>query len=351
VSSVTEMVLDSELDIPRFIFVTGASRSGTTMLSRILGNADNCVSLNELHFFGELVPVAEKPVILSRDQACFAVAMTLARHARDVWVREPSRSEWAEAQRIVNSLPEGRLTGDAVFAAMMKVIAAKAGASHICEQTPRNIFYAHYLLNAFPNADVVHVVRDPRAVMASQKSRYRVRRLGGRNVPIREVIRLWLNYHPVTMVRLWRSATREAQILADTRRFTIVRYEDLITQPVQTVSAVCQRLGIVFQEKILEVPHWGSSTVVHPSRSGISGASLDKWRTMLTTTEIAYCESATKQERESFGYDALEGCKPTIFGIVKFVLRFPVHVLGVVLANPRRMLVQIRAMFRSKAGN
>ena len=76
-----------------FIFITGASRSGTTMLSRIIGNAPDVLPLNELHFFGGLVPAEHSSESLGGERAAYVVAMTLARHARDFWVKEPTDQE------------------------------------------------------------------------------------------------------------------------------------------------------------------------------------------------------------------------------------------------------------------
>ena len=39
---------------PKQIFVVGSSRSGTTMMGRILGNHKDIFTFNELHFFGAI---------------------------------------------------------------------------------------------------------------------------------------------------------------------------------------------------------------------------------------------------------------------------------------------------------
>lgn len=327
----------------KLVFVTGASRSGTTMLSRILGKADRCLALNELHFFGDLVPLTGDSTDLQREQAYSVVAMTLARHHRDFWVKNPTQEERADARRLVDALDDEELNAETLFAVTMSEIRRNAGVDLLCEQTPRNIFYARFLLRVFPNAQIVHVVRDPRAVLASQKNRYRMRKLGGRNVPTREIVRLWLNYHPITMTRLWLSATREAIAMSDVERFRIVRYEDLIDRPESTVRGLCANLEIGFQPLMLDVPHWGSSTVSHSSGGGISSASLEKWRTVLNSTEIAYCDSRTKAERDAFGYDQSQ-VRTSPGGILRFLLRLPIHVVGVLISNPRRMMVQLKAM-------
>ncbi len=103
--------MSDEASKQAFIFVTGASRSGTTMLSRVLGNADAVLPLNELHFFGGLVPVEESSTPMASERASKVVAMTLARVARDVWVKEPTDQEWMSARRIVAELADEEVTG------------------------------------------------------------------------------------------------------------------------------------------------------------------------------------------------------------------------------------------------
>ncbi len=325
------------------IFVTGASRSGTTMLARMLGNAERAATLNELHFFGDLVPFENCSSVLSRSRAERAVAMTLARHARDYWVSGPTPEEQQKAGQIVTSLGPDT-TGDRLFAATMSEIRRMTGADVLCEQTPRNIFYAWHLLERYPDAWIVHVVRDPRAVLASQKRRYQLRKLGGANVPVSEVVRLWLNYHPITMVRLWLAATREALALSGHPRFRIVRYEDLVLESSRTVESLCRDLGLSFQQSMLNVPHWGSSTVTHTSKAGPSMASLEKWRDILDGSEIAYCSSRTRKEREHFAYPDVVS-EPSVAERLRFLGRLPVHLAGTALANPRRAIVQVKAMF------
>jgi hypothetical protein len=318
------------------------------VLSRVIGNAAEVEPLNELHFFGELTQLEDPPQALPTERACQVVAMTLARYARDYWASAPTDQEWMTARRIVSNLDYAELTPANLFALTMAEILEHSKAERVCEQTPRNIYYARHILAAFPNARIVHVVRDPRAVLASQKDRHKIRKLGGTNVPASEVLRLWLNYHPFSMLRLWRSATREAQELDAHERFRIVRYEDLVATPAATIGPLCEFLGLEYSDAMLDVPHWGSSTVEHSESAGLSSASLDKWHSVLNGAEVAYCESKTRQERQQFAYADSDDKRSVLFGYLCMWLRLPVHIGGALLTNPGRVLTVIRAMFRRR---
>jgi hypothetical protein len=175
-----------------------------------------------------------------------------------------------------------------------------------------------------------------------------MRKLGGSGVPLREIARLWVNYHPGTMMRLWLSATREAERLMQHARFLTVRYEDLVQDPQTAVAELCGKLGIEFDDAMLAVPHYGSSTVKHSASTGLSTAALEKWKRVLNGFEIRYCERKTRSERPRWSYPDCDDSGSTILGAVTFVLRWPIHVIGVVLANPKRMMILLKALLAGR---
>lgn len=332
----------------QLIFVTGASRSGTTLMCRILGNHSTVLALNELHFFGELASIdtVERPA--DERRLATMAAMILARQARDLWVAGPTPDEEQRARELVAALPAESRTPAQLYAATVAALAADAGKRIGCEQTPRNIFYARRLLELYPQSRVVHMVRDPRAVLASQKNRWRMRQLGGKNVPWSEIVRLWFNYHPVTMSRLWRQATQVALELESHPRCTLVRFEDLVASPEPTVRSVCDWLQLTFEPNLLDVPQWGSSNIAHGKSSGVSAAMAGKWRQVLSAGEISISERLTRAELQRFDYPALaDEAGVPVLALLAVLLRYPLHIAGAILTNPRRVWIQLRAMLRA----
>ena len=68
----------------KIIFVIGNSRSGTTMLSRILNNHTKIRSFNELHFFNDII---NEPLnkIINYKRALVIANKILNRIYNDVW--------------------------------------------------------------------------------------------------------------------------------------------------------------------------------------------------------------------------------------------------------------------------
>ena len=119
------------------------------MLSRILGNHSQILGLRELHYFGDLCdPTAAGQLdIRALDHLA---AMIFSRQARDVWGTDPTELELSRAKQLCESLAPEQRTGYGVFAAALACLAADAGKRIVCEQTPRNVFYAQSILEHLP---------------------------------------------------------------------------------------------------------------------------------------------------------------------------------------------------------
>jgi exopolysaccharide biosynthesis WecB/TagA/CpsF family protein len=187
--------------------------------------------------------------------------------------------------------------------------------------------------------------------MASQKNRWRRRKLAadGKAVPRYEAVRVWVNYHPYTVGRLWAQATRAALELAQHPRVTIVRYEDLVQHPEQTVRSLCERLGIGYDPVMLDVAQVNSShqSSAGGARKGMHTDAIDRWRHALTSAETAVTEQICGPLMRRFGYQA--SAQPRSFWLdqLGFDFSYAVHLATVLLVNPRRAAVQAKALARS----
>ncbi len=334
----------------KLIFITGASRSGTTLLSFVLRNHPAVFGLKELQYFGQAWDPRDSRRRFSRTEAIEAAATMLACQEQGVLAQKVGPGHRKSAAAIVDDLGPGGSDPAGVFEAVVQHLAHTAGKQIPCEQTPRNIFYARRLLEIYPGAHVVHIVRDPRAVMASQKMRWRRRSLAtdGKAVPRYEALRVWINYHPYTVARLWARATSVALGLAERPRVTLVRFEDLVHEPVATVRMLCTRLGLDYDEQMLDVGQINSShqTSMGGARRGLHADAIDKWREILTETEVAITERYCGRLMRRLGYDSGPATAGSTAVEVGYRLSYLAHLGGVLLVNPRRAYVQGRALLR-----
>ncbi|MFC1666075.1 sulfotransferase [Pseudomonadota bacterium] len=148
------------------IFVVGCSRSGTTLMSKILNRNKDVHSFHELHYFERLWN-ADKSVKLS-DQGALELCAKLL-----LTVREGRRttSSWQEYLEEAASLGERRsdqeITGFDIYRIVLDAETRKHEKRHACEQTPRNVFYLKSILEEFPGSQILIMIRDPRAILLS----------------------------------------------------------------------------------------------------------------------------------------------------------------------------------------
>lgn len=337
-------------DSPSLIFVTGASRSGTTLMSVVLGKNSQILCMNETHFFGECWDPRSLADDFSEGSLEHATATLFARLERGILKAQITEEDRGKARTFLAGLPAQKRNPADVYLAVVTQTASDAGKAIPCEQTPRNIFYARRLLELYPSARVVHMIRDPRAVMASQKKRWRRRQLAAVKLPFYHTVRVWANYHPTTMSQLWRRATAQALKLQSEshERFLAVRFEDLLREPEPTVRKVCDFLGVTFEPTMLNVGQINSShqSSVGGARPGLNKGAIDAWREVLSAGEIAITEQVCSAEMQSCGYnmDVPQGAglaTKTYYG-----LTYLFHALSVAATNPRRALIQFKAAFR-----
>jgi hypothetical protein len=113
------------------------------------------------------------------------------------------------------------------------------------EKTPPNIYCFRQIRDIFPDAQFIQIVRDARDSMVSYY----------RRTP-----------DPFLTVGQWYYATMAGLQYADWDNFLVVRYEDLVENPAQTLQRVCEFLGETYTDSLLDaeapsvekLPSWRS---------------------------------------------------------------------------------------------
>ena len=336
----------------RILFITGASRSGTTLLSFVLRKQTDILGLRELQYFGEFCGPSQLGQSLTESQLLRAAAAIHARQRDGILEPQIGADDHRWAQSLLHSMPEHNRTGAGLFAAAVGKLGASAGKPIPCEQTPRNIFYAKQLLDTFEDAHVIHMMRDPRSVMASQKKRWQRRKLAAQTSAKSHLrsLQSWVNYHPYTSARLWTRASNAAHRLQGHPRFTIVRFEDLVGTPQATVEKLCRRIGVSFEPKMLDISQVNSSHVssTRGQRQGWNTAAIDAWRQILTPTEISIAQRICGPLMRDFDYPPFADQSRRFFSAseLRYRVTYIGHAIGVVLINPRRAWIQLQAAAR-----
>lgn len=334
-------------DITDLVFVAGASRSGTTLLARTLGLHDKLHTLGETHFFGEVTTLspAESPV--GHEKARHVLARLLSSQKKGVFERSITDEFYRMADEILQD--RDSIAATALFETFARRMATENNKQIAVEQTPRNIFFAGELLTRYPNCRIIEIVRDPRAVLYSQRTRWRIRFSGGTNIPLLQSLRVFVAYHAITMSGLWTAAVKSGLKVKGHPRFISIRYEDLVNDPEASLRRLCAFLGVDFNEQMLAAPHATSSTrAANREARGFYRSSVNAWEDKLPRGDRALCNLIARTCAAEHGYELLDHRKYP-FSMLLHVVRYPLHLLGTMVLNPKRLMVQLRSVLRFPA--
>src|SRR5581483_2194076 len=253
----------------RPVFVVGASRSGTNLVRAIL-NAHSTLWISaETHYFDDLRPRlgerARVPLAGAVRDECerYFLAQSHRAYGRG---GDPQQGRIAAAELRALAQRLGG-SGDAYFEAFGRLRAELHGKPAWGEKTPRHAYRIADVLDVFPDARIVCLLRDPRAVVASYRDWHRGAPrdwLDEENAAglAAERERSRRSYHPLLASLLWRGvvrAERDAERRFGRARVIVLRFEELAADPEACVRGLCERLGLEFEQQMLEVPVVNSS--------------------------------------------------------------------------------------------
>lgn len=275
------------------VFIGGCSRSGTTLLGAMLGAHSECICTPESQF---KIDVYRK-ILKDNGEGINTkeILASIADHKRfKIWELP---IEDAEIQGGKN----GTTYAEIVLSLVKKYGVKKVGkkkASLWIDHSPDNIRYALTLFNIFPDARMIHLIRDGRAIASSVMS---------------------LDWWPVTVVS-WAHIWMEnlayglaAESVFDSSRIIRIRYEDLVKQPEETMGEICSFLNISYEPQMVnakefKIPQYTSEQHKLVGK-GIDTSRLNAWKDVLTPRQIEIFESITGELLKMFGYEQLYGLK------------------------------------------
>lgn len=331
----------ASLTLPRtesaeLLFIVGNSRSGTTMMGRALGSHPDVFTFKELHFFEELWDPADGLTQLTQAEAILLASKLLAIQRHNYYEPGDPAAYQLEAHAILTYLKSP--TPPALFRAFLKYEAARHGKTVACVQTPRNLYYLNEILQQYPRARALIMIRDPRAVLLSQKKKWRGKRTGERKFPLKHIIRTWANYHPLTISLLWRSGIQAGMRHAGQPHVKEVIFENLTRQPEPLLQEICDFAGLAYDPKMLAVPQVNSSNRANqPGKTGIDPWVAERWRQGgLRESEIRICQIINESTMVRFGYEPIS-TRPRPLELLLYTLTFGLKLGLAFLLNINRM--------------
>jgi hypothetical protein len=203
-------------------------------------------------------------------------------------------------EALEQTLLEEGVSYEALFLSLLWFYARAQGKRRCGEKTPQHALFTETLCSWYPDATVIHLLRDPRDVAAS------LMRMPSAPKGALGSARVWLQYN----ASAWRSRHRP--------QYLLVCYEQLVTQPEQELARVCAAIGEDYCPAMM-VPNW-DPTANRPwlrrAEEPVTTERMGKWRDLLTAEQVSLVEWVVGKQMRTFGYEAAGG-SPTRSAIVR----------------------------------
>ena len=281
------------------VFVVGVPRSGTTLLQEILSTKANIALCPETHFFSTLIHKGVKKHIkhlvpADTDDKLRQLSKILksGKIFGMLWIN------WAEQIDLDKVMENFAKTDRALrdlFDQIIKEYARGKGASRGGEKTPSHLFHVGTLVDWFPECRVIHILRDPRALLLSEMNKdIKPDYFFTKSNPMYNVglffwvaVGWWLAIH-----------LHERYEKKYPENYMMLKNESLVLNPEAKVKAICDFIGIDWKEDMAELP-----PMVNTSFQGdTSHNPMERWKTLLPKKYVFLLNLTLRRHLKKHGY-------------------------------------------------
>ncbi|MEQ5791021.1 sulfotransferase [Muricauda sp. NFXS6] len=271
-------------------FIIGCGRSGNTLLRSMLVTGKEVVIPPESYVWPRLIRRFWPMSFLRWEILCSWVIGEFEAHKFDTW-----EVNLYKAHEKARGLPKNRRTLSNILHVIYSTYAEEKNQKDIRwgDKTPINTIYIDKLYKIFPNAQFIHIVRDPRDVVCSYVK-------AGLYDNIWDALDFWIESN--------KKAVKLETLLGKDQYFQ-VKYEKLVEFPEDELKKICTFLNINYSTKLLDF--WKYSDNLgdvkrrkHHVNIGnpLNTDSIGKWKTVLNQEEKEIIETKAASEMRLFGY-------------------------------------------------
>ena len=256
------------------VFVVGMPRSGTTLVQGILCNTEKYFPIPETHFFSQVA--YGLPENLSEED----LAM--------IFLRLRGKSRIEIDKKILLTLNTQKEVFEFVIGSFNT-----ENKNTFLEKTPRHVFFYSKILEYYPSAKFICMIREPKNVVSSQKINTKMKK--------KSIIRMAFLYNKITgaIIRI-----------RDKSNVFLIKYEELTSETEKTIKSLFSFLEIPYSEKVIEKiaappeivqehEFWKKKNI---DQEMIQRNNADKWRKFLSPAQANIINFITKSHAKKFGY-------------------------------------------------
>lgn len=164
------------------------------------------------------------------------------------------------------------LNSDRSFGEILKILlkedAKRKGKERYGAKFPVHFSYLHTLYEWFPDAKIIHLCRDPRAIYNSQLFKYyKTNRFLIANFFLRIQFLLYI-------VFIYKWDFNVSQKFANRSNYYLSKYEELVQNFEEKMKSICEYIDVEYLNEMKDIPVEDSSFSRENSNNGIDKSSL-----------------------------------------------------------------------------
>lgn len=294
------------------IFIVGLHRTGSSLLTNILRKNPNILIFEEMHF---LTPWRKDFRNIHKKYLKNNLNAKSARNLIELFFsnnkipglntpfwkyfeRHPKENELKALLNI--SLLNSDNSLESIFKIVTEKTAYYRGYSQYCVKFPVYINYAPQLFKWFPDSKIILIIRDPRAILVSKKNDPGgiLRRINWNPVFAFFLKRMMLIF--VFIQFFWASKIHSKLKLH--RNYFLVKYEELLDNPLNTIHKLCEFINIRFDDRMSNPKKGQYSSITGERKEGFDKSSAFRWKNNILPYENKLLYLLSKSSLRRFGY-------------------------------------------------
>lgn len=268
------------------VFIVGCARSGTTLLRLILNRHPNIAIPEETWYYPQLYKeLLQYEGDNWRERVNNRILELNQKHYPALKSKQLEKSlesvEWGEVPKIISTVN--------------REFANRENKPRWGDKTPGYTLHLPLLKKLFPQAKIIHIIRDARDVVSSILNHWEV---GPQTINFIETVCYWKKQV---------NTGRKDGLGLYGNNYKEVKYEELVVNPKSVVSDICEFINeeydphmlLIEENAKLYVPEWEHHS---ETKSPINKNQVAKWQKLLNKKEIALINLIAANLLKNLGY-------------------------------------------------
>ncbi|MEZ0174980.1 MAG: sulfotransferase [Candidatus Reddybacter sp.] len=262
------------------IFIVGAPRSGTTLLQYMLrSHPDISIPTAESHFFIPLLKQESEYGDLHKLDNIRRVLQRMYQQSAS-FLDTDLHGITFDIEILSNQLHAQQFDSMAqLIAGLFELNAKGENARRWGDKTPYYVLHMKRLLEQFPDAQFIHLIRDGRDCALSMFER-------------EHDFRVYNTFFAAKYWEIYVEIGQKMGLEIGSENYHEIRYEDLLDNPQTVMKGVCGFLNEEYNDVLVNFNKSGEAGKTPLLQQPIQKQNQAKWRTQMTAAQIAVFESA-----------------------------------------------------------